>query len=195
MPALDLLDRGPEALAIVELSSYQIADLAGGPEVALITNLFREHTDWHGSEQRYRAEKLRILELPGRRLAVLPARQPELALGADARANAACTATRRAGIVADGAITFAGDARGSRRTLPLPGEHNALNLCAALTALEAAGVQLPALPGALAGFEGLAHRLQTVAESGGLRWVDDTISTTPESALAALASFPACPSC
>ena len=73
--------------------------------------------------------------------------------------------------------------------LPLPGEHNALNLCGALTALEASGLR-PPLPEAVAGFRTLAHRLQPVAERDGVVWVDDSISTTPESTIAALASFP-----
>ncbi len=70
VPALDLLDEEPADVTVVELSSYQIADLQTGPEVALVTNLFREHTDWHGSEQAYRADKLRLLGLPGVRVAV-----------------------------------------------------------------------------------------------------------------------------
>jgi UDP-N-acetylmuramoylalanine--D-glutamate ligase len=188
-PALELLDADPGELAIVELSSYHVADLAVGPEVAVITNLYDEHADWHGSARTYRAEKLRILALPGVVRAVLPARQPELA-------SAPTAAERRlfgepAGWdLADGAITFAGEPRMQAAALPLPGDHNALNLCAALTALEAVGVEPPPLAAALAGFEPLPHRLQTVAESDGVTWVDDSISTTPESALAALASFP-----
>jgi UDP-N-acetylmuramoylalanine--D-glutamate ligase len=51
-------------------------------------------------------------------------------------------------------------------------------------------VEPPSLPGALADFRPLAHRLETVLERDGVTWVDDSISTTPESALAALASFP-----
>jgi UDP-N-acetylmuramoylalanine--D-glutamate ligase len=188
-PALELLDADPGELAIVELSSYHVADLAVGPEVAVITNLYDEHADWHGSARTYRAEKLRILALPGVVRAVLPARQPELA-------SAPTAAERRlfgepAGWdLADGAITFAGEPRLQAAALPLPGDHNALNLCGALAALEAAGVEPPPLAAALAGFEPLPHRLQTVAESDGVTWVDDSISTTPESALAALASFP-----
>jgi UDP-N-acetylmuramoylalanine--D-glutamate ligase len=191
-PALDLLDADPAALAIVELSSYQIADLAQGPEVALVTNLYAEHADWHGSAQAYRAEKLRILELPGVARVVLPARQPELA-AAPTRAERRLFGEPSGWDLVDGGVGFAGAQRIAPGELPLPGEHNALNLCAALTALEAAGVQPPELPGALAGFEGLPHRLQTVSERGGVRWVNDSISTTPESALAALASFPGLP--
>ncbi len=73
--------------------------------------------------------------------------------------------------------------------LPLAGEHNALNLSGALAALEALGIE-PPLPEALAGFEPLAHRLQVVGEHDGVVWVNDSISTTPESTIAALASFP-----
>ena len=75
-PVIELLDSdtvaGGEAWVVCELSSYQIADLTVGPEVAVLTNLSREHTDWHGSEQQYRADKLRIFDLPGVRAAVRP---------------------------------------------------------------------------------------------------------------------------
>jgi UDP-N-acetylmuramoyl-L-alanine---L-glutamate ligase len=191
-PALDLLDADPDALAVVELSSYQLADLAVGPEIAVVTNLYAEHADWHGSEQAYRDDKLRILTLPGVREVVLPARQPELA-GAEAAAARRLFGAppgwdaQPDGIVRDGVLRLPASA------LPLPGEHNALNLCAALAGLEAAGVGVVDLPAAVEGFRGLDHRLQTVAESDGLTWINDSISTTPESALAALASFPGRP--
>jgi UDP-N-acetylmuramoylalanine--D-glutamate ligase len=75
--------------------------------------------------------------------------------------------------------------------MPLPGEHNLLNLAAALTALEALGPAPPEdLARALADFVALPHRLEHVAERDGVLYVDDSISTTPESALAALASYP-----
>ena len=76
VPALDLLDSEPAQVTVLELSSYHIADLELGPEVAVVTNLFREHTDWHGSEQAYRADKLRLLDLPGVRVAVVNGRDP-----------------------------------------------------------------------------------------------------------------------
>ncbi|HEX4438261.1 MAG TPA: UDP-N-acetylmuramoyl-L-alanine--D-glutamate ligase [Solirubrobacteraceae bacterium] len=189
-PALDLLDCDPGVLAVVELSSYHVADLTIGPEVAAITNLFAEHIDWHGSEAVYRAEKLQILGLPGVHRAVLPAGFPELAEAPTVAERVLFGQPGGWDLTAEG-IAFEGQPRVTAAELPLPGEHNALNLCAALTALEAAGVAPPPdLPGALAGFEGLGHRLQTIAERDGLTWVDDSISTTPESALAALASFP-----
>lgn len=189
VPVLDLLGQEPGVPTILELSSYQISDLAIAPELVLFTNLYPEHADWHGSVAAYRAEKLRILALTGLRTAVLPARQPELA-GVRSDAERVLYGTPAGWDAGADGVTFAGELRVAAAELPLPGEHNALNLCAALATLEAAGLGLPALPGALAGFRGLEHRLQTIAELDGVSWVDDSISTTPESTLAALASFP-----
>lgn len=189
-PALDLLDVDPGEPVVLELSSYQIADLEQGPQAAVLVNLYREHLDWHGSEEAYRAEKLRILSLPGVRAAVVNGRQGELT-----RAAAGLDDVRRFGVpsgwdVRDGTISRVGERVCDVAALPLPGEHNALNLCAALSALEALDLPVPRLPAALADFAPLAHRLQTVAQRDGVLWVDDSISTTPESTLAALASFP-----
>jgi UDP-N-acetylmuramoylalanine--D-glutamate ligase len=199
VPALDLLDREPADVTVVELSSYHTADLQIGPEVALVTNLFREHTDWHGSEQAYRTDKLRLLGLPGVRAAVLNGRDEGLreavvaGVGVDVDVD---VETIRYGVpdgwdVLAGEIALRGEQRAASAELTLRGEHNALNLCGALTALEALTVAPPSpLPAALAAFQALAHRLETVAEHDGVVWVDDSISTTPESTLAALASFP-----
>ena len=200
-PALDLLDAQDAEVVVLELSSYHIADLETGPQVALVTNLFREHTDWHGGEEAYRADKLRLLDLPGVRTRVINARDPGLtaALGDANMAAAAGTSTSadrlaygvpRAWDVLDGGIALRGEQVVAGGELPLRGEHNALNLCGALTALEALGIAPPPLPASLHGFQALAHRLETVAERDGVLWVNDSISTTPESTLAALTSFP-----
>jgi UDP-N-acetylmuramoylalanine--D-glutamate ligase len=202
VPALDLLDSEPAEVTVVELSSYHTADLEVGPEVALVTNLFKEHTDWHGSEKAYRAEKLRLLALPQVRVRVLGARDGQLmAAVAAAGAPASVVPTQGPGAtmffgvsdgwdVVDGAICRGGKRIVHRSELPLQGEHNALNLCAALTAIEAFDITLPRLPESLRDFHSLPHRLETVSERNGQLWVDDSISTTPESTLAALASYP-----
>jgi UDP-N-acetylmuramoylalanine--D-glutamate ligase len=190
VPALDLLDRPTADMTVVELSSYQIADLAVGPEVAVITSLFREHTEWHGSEEAYRTEKLRILGLPGSRVAVFNARDAQLSAAIGDAANVVRYGVSEGWDVVDGGIAFRGAGALTSAELPLPGEHNALNLCGALAALEAFGVAPAPLPQALASFRSLPHRLETLGERDGILWVNDSISTTPESTLAALASFP-----
>ena len=189
-PALDLLDVPAGDWVVLELSSYQIADLRQGPEVAAITNLYREHIDWHGSEDAYRREKLRLFSLPGVAACAYP---PKFA---DIEAAVAMCPRRIAfgnnagwhltgdGIAhRDGTVLASGD-------LPFRGPHNALNLCAALAAIDAADLPRPRLPQALTGLVPLPHRLQTVLDRDGIEWIDDSISTAPESSLAAIAAFP-----
>jgi UDP-N-acetylmuramoylalanine--D-glutamate ligase len=184
-PLLDVDDAGgaPDVW-VVELSSYQTADLERSPEIAVVVNLSREHLDWHGSERAYFDDKLALLR-HGPRLAVLNGRDARLLeLAGDVEAV-------RFGVaggfdVADGDVVRDGRPVVRMARTALLGEHNALNVAAALTAAEAAG-WLPAEPeAAVAGFQPLAHRLQTVARDGELRFVDDSISTTPASAVAAL---------
>jgi UDP-N-acetylmuramoylalanine--D-glutamate ligase len=193
-PALDLLDEPPADVTVLELSSFHIADLETGPEVALVTNLYPEHADWHGSQERYRADKLRLLGLPGVRAGVVNARDERLrdelpaALGPDVELV-------RYGVpggwdVVPAGVALRGELLAAGADLPLRGEHNQLNLCGALAALEALGVVPPPLLASLAGFKALAHRLETVADRDGVLWVNDSISTTPESTIAALSSFP-----
>jgi UDP-N-acetylmuramoylalanine--D-glutamate ligase len=188
-PALELLDSN--ALAVVELSSYQIADLPSGPEIALVANLYREHLNWHLTEQQYRADKLRLLQLDGVERCVLNGTAPDVMA-----ASRACDQALTFGLADGWHVIPEGVARGEELVvpageLPLIGAHNALNVCAAMAALEAAGLH-PQASG-LAGFTGLPHRLEVVHEADGLTWVDDSISTTPESAAAALESFPGRP--
>jgi UDP-N-acetylmuramoyl-L-alanine---L-glutamate ligase len=199
VPALDLLDSELAEVTVVELSSFHIADLDAGPQVAVITNLFREHLDWHGSEDAYRAEKLRILKLPGVRVGVINARDTQLMAAVAASVSPSVPnvpvasmlfGTPDAWDVLEDGIAYRGELAVASCELPLLGGHNALNLCGALTALEALGIAPPRLPESLSGFRALSHRLETVLDRDGVVWVDDSISTTPESTIAALASFP-----
>src|SRR6185369_9303660 len=71
----------------------------------------------------------------------------------------------------------------------LRGRHNRVNSCAVLAACQALSVGAAAVQATLEAFTGLPHRLECVGEAGGLTWIDDAISTAPESAVAALEAF------
>lgn len=189
LPAVSLLDQPCADLVVVELSSFQIADLTLSPEIVTLTNLSPEHLDWHGSHAAYRKDKLRIFGLPGIKAAVV--RDVDLGLIGNLRRG---SKTLLYGVPTGWHVEPKGIAQASRFAAsfsdsPLIGQHNAMNVCAALTALQAFGVTIPALPRALASFRPLPHRLETVSEIAEIRWVNDSISTNPASTIAALAAF------
>jgi UDP-N-acetylmuramoyl-L-alanine---L-glutamate ligase len=172
---------GPDQTVVIELSSYQLADLDASVPIAGLTTLLQDHVPWHGSLERYHADKLRLLDLADRRLTTrAAAAHPSVASRVDAVADVAAQRERLAG-----AVHAAG----------LVGEHlvddAALAVGLADAALAVAG--RTASPGdlldALHDFAPLPHRLTPVAEVRGVRYVDDSISTVPEAARAALDAY------
>jgi UDP-N-acetylmuramoylalanine--D-glutamate ligase len=71
----------------------------------------------------------------------------------------------------------------------LPGKHNLENVCAASMAAGLVGVSVENIASVLKTFKGLEHRLELVATINGVRYYDDSFSTTPETAIAAIEAF------
>jgi UDP-N-acetylmuramoylalanine--D-glutamate ligase len=191
LPLLELLDGDAELWAI-ELSSYQTRDVAASgvrPEVAVVTNVFPEHLDWHGSEQRYVEDKLALLTDARPRIAVLNADDPRLA--ALSLPDSEVRWFGRAGgwHMRGDALHRAEDVILDTRDVPVPGRHNRGNLCAVLTAIDALGFDGASLAPHAASFRPLPHRLQTLGVRDGMTYVNDSISTTPHASLAALDVF------
>ncbi|WP_345294655.1 UDP-N-acetylmuramoyl-L-alanine--D-glutamate ligase [Luteimonas vadosa] len=190
MPLLELVDGQAEAW-VVELSSYQTRDVAGSgtrPGVAVVTNLFPEHLDWHGSEERYVADKLALVTEAAPRIAVLNAADNRLAaLDGQLPSSTLRWFGRADGWhLRDDALYRGAEHVLDTRGLPLPGRHNRGNLCAVLAALDAFGLDAAALAPHAASFQPLPHRLQVLGTCEGTTWVNDSISTTPHATLAAL---------
>jgi UDP-N-acetylmuramoylalanine--D-glutamate ligase len=194
LPLLELLDPSPAPDAwAIELSSYQTGDVAESgarPEIAVVTNLFPEHLDWHGSEARYIADKLRLVTDARPRIAVLNAADARLAALECPSGTEVRWYGREDGWHLRGDMLHHGDAAVmDTRAIPLPGRHNRGNLCAVLTAIEALGHDPRPLVAAAEAFTPLPHRLQSLGTRDGIAFVDDSISTTPHASLAALACF------
>ncbi|MBS7456698.1 UDP-N-acetylmuramoyl-L-alanine--D-glutamate ligase [Coralloluteibacterium stylophorae] len=197
LPLIELMDVTP-ALAFwaIELSSYQTRDAfldhATRPEVGVVLNLFPEHLDWHGGEARYVEDKLALVTRGRPRTLVLNAADARLAaLDPEATAEAHLVWFNRADgwHVGDGHVCRGGRPVFDLRRLHAPGQHNGGNLCAALAAVEALGLDAVALAAAAESFRPLPHRLQPLGAVAGVEYVDDSISTTPHASLAALDCF------
>ncbi len=185
MPLLELLD-AQAGLWAIELSSFQTGE-AGPVELGVITSLYEEHLDWHGSRERYVADKLKLADVS--RQLLVNAGQPYLLERTVLHPHRRLFGQVEGWHVSGGFIRRGAQAVFDATRLRAPGEHNALNACAALGALEAMGFDALAAADALASFRPLPHRLQPLGEHDGFSWINDSISTTPQATLAALGSL------
>ena len=185
LPLLELLEQHAD-LWVIELSSFQTGE-AGPLELGVITSLYEEHLDWHGSREQYVIDKLRLADVS--RHWLVNALQPALLERTRQHPHRLLFGGPEGWHVAGDFIC-----RGTQQVFPIaqlaaPGLHNALNACAALAALEALGMDARAAAPALASFRPLPHRLQPLGAHDGWHWVNDSISTTPLATLAALESL------
>jgi UDP-N-acetylmuramoylalanine--D-glutamate ligase len=176
----DLPRIGRDDVVVLELSSFMLHYLAEdqfSPHIALLTLITADHLQWHGSPAAYVQAKQNLVrwQKPGD-IAVLP--DASIA-GPDAENFARLTKAR--------VVRFGTDQ--PPFPLRLPGHHNQLNAQAAFAAASTLGITRDQAEHAIADFPGLPHRMQLVHEAGGIRWINDSIATGPDAAIAALISF------
>ncbi|HET8898651.1 MAG TPA: UDP-N-acetylmuramoyl-L-alanine--D-glutamate ligase [Rhodanobacteraceae bacterium] len=185
LPLLELLDQAAD-LWVIELSSFQTGE-AGPLELGVVTSLYEEHLDWHGSRERYVADKLKLAAVS--RALLVNATQANLLQQTIHHPRRLLFGDAAGWHVTDGWVERGETRMRPTAALSVPGAHNALNACAALAVLERLGLDAPAALPALSTFMPLPHRLQRLGLQGGRHWINDSISTTPEATLAALASL------
>lgn len=170
----------PEDIVVLELSSFQLEDLGSlrwSPTHALITNIQPNHLDRHGTMDAYRGAKLNIVRFQtDEGLVLVNERDEELIEQVTAAGAAGRLRT----------FAFSPDYRG---ILQVPGRHNEDNAAAAMAMCRAVEIDDRWVREGLSGFHGLPHRLEFVAVRRGVRYYNDSKSTTPESSRLALESF------
>ena len=194
-----LLERLPEldasSTVVAEISHTQLLRAARSPAAAALLNVTPNHLDQFSWDE-YTALKRRLVcRQQAEDLAVLPWDEPV------ASAAALDTPARKMRFGLDGSPP-AGDAAWlqdgalrvridgcARDLLPvgelrIPGEHNIRNALAAIALCAQLGVPDTAIAETLRRFEGVPHRLETVAEINGVRYINDSIATAPERTLA-----------
>ncbi len=200
--ALELLPQiGPTTPVVLELSSWQLEGLEPhrlNPHIAAITNISPDHLNRYRDLDDYAAAKKLIFRFQG----------PDdfLVLNADDAVVQGFAAEAQGRVVwfsrqkpVTGAY-LAGDALlwhwagrthavARRDDVRLPGGHNLENALAAMAIAGVWGAPPAAMGEALRGFRGVEHRLELVAEINGVHYVNDTTSTAPAAALAALAAL------
>jgi UDP-N-acetylmuramoylalanine--D-glutamate ligase len=183
------IDDASTEIAVIEVSSYQAADFDGLCDISVLTSLYPEHIDWHLSVENYFRDKINLLNRSRHRIVQHAAAEivDRFAAGSAIRQD---LFGAQHGIHCCGTETFDGAMEIGRVRNPyLARPHNLSNLCAALSVAKSLGLDPAAALEAARGFHALPHRQQELGEIGGVLFVDDSISTIPESALAALAVY------
>jgi UDP-N-acetylmuramoylalanine--D-glutamate ligase len=201
---------GADDWVVAEVSSFQLETIrAFKPRVAVLLNVTPDHLDRYHSMDEYAEAKYRICanqsltdwfvgNLDDPRVRALHWHHGDTRAQARQLWFSLDNSDEATMYLRDGAVTYApvaGDPRPfpilPRSEIPLPGEHNVGNAMAALLVALAIGCRPEMLRAAMRDFEPMSHRLETVSEIDGVRYVDDSKSTTPASVIAALRSYEA----
>ena len=185
LPLLACDDQGVDWW-VIELSSYQIADLEAAPMMAVILNLSPEHLDWHGSEEAYFRDKLRLAKLAAGGRVIANASDAALTARLADAADVSWFETATSVHTVGKQLFYQGQALQVSMPKSMPGRHNLLNAAAALTAVLAAGSDVHQAALGVSSFISLPHRLQLLGERDGITFVNDSIATTPVATVAAL---------
>lgn len=199
----------PDDWVIAEVSSFQLESIRSfKPRISLIVNLSPDHLDRYFSMDEYAEAKFRIFanqgpgdtfvgNLDDERIAALGDGEDASRIKARSLWFAGEPHRNTTLYVRNGTtIVYApptGDPRpvGIMRIdeIPLRGKHNIENVMGAILVALAAGLDRVAIADAVRNFHALHHRLEHVADRGGVEYVDDSKATNPGSVIAALRSF------
>ena len=176
--------------AVVELSSFQLMDMARSPQVAVVTNLAPNHLDVHKDMDEYVEAKKNVFKFQGE--------DGWLILNADnaitdgfvgngttvkfSRQDSAYVCLR------DGVIYRGDKAVLAAADILLPGVHNIENYMAAIAAVEGLADD-DAICRVARNFGGVEHRIELVRTVNGVRYYNDSIASSPSRTIAGLNSF------
>jgi len=173
IPCFDVMEEiKPDSIVVYELSAHQLEYVHNSPRVGVLLNIFEEHLDHFGTMQRYAEAKLNIMRYMG---------ENDIAVIHETLMDDAWR------LFVNNIVFSLFDFEDlvDSTALPLIGEHNLMNVKAALLACNAYGVDVRELIPYLYTFKPLEHRLEPVGTYGGVSFVNDSISTIPQATISA----------
>jgi len=201
-PLIELVNNaGDDSVNVVEVSSFQLEAITSfRPRVAALLNLTLDHLDRHASMSEYVAAKARLFGYQrGDDFAIFNADDRTCAeLAPEVRAQRFWFSRRRGldvgTFIRDDWVVFANGPQQEsvlpRQEIPLLGAHNLENVLAAVCAARLLEVPAATIRAAVAGFGGVEHRLEFVAEIDGVRYYNDSKATNVDATAKALEAFP-----
>lgn len=188
IPLLDIVDQiEADSLVVAELSCHQLENIQRAPHIAVMLNLYQEHLDHYHNYRDYQLAKAQI--------ALKQLCEDDLCLWGMDSEDSKLLLLEGVPLQGKGNLDFVGyqyalDKGMDQLTTTLKGKHNLVNIYAAYRVAAQLGVSREQFAEALASFRGLPHRLELVGTYQGVTFYNDSISTIPEAAIAAMDSLP-----
>lgn len=190
-PVFEHMDEiGPDMTLVLEMSSHQLEFMRHSPEIAVLLNTYPEHLDHYRSFAEYAQAKCNIFRYQGADDVLFYGADEELlcqeVAGAPGRAYGVGLTQgdmRKVGEVVEFEGEAIYDCRSERQLL---GDYNLSNIMFALGVAKVLGLDMERAQKSVNEFQTLAHRLEFVAERGGVKYYDNAIGTVPEATMAAM---------
>lgn len=195
VPMLSILpELDTKSWVVLELSSFQLQGLEKSPHIAVVLFISSEHLDYHSSVEEYVSAKENIVLHQGVEDFTVVNHDDKNSRNFAKITKATVRFFSRknkvkGAFVLNNNIYLFDDLVGPTSNLKLIGVHNWDNVCAAITASALAGADLESIKQVVFSFTGLEHRLELVREINGVKFYNDSFSTTPETTIAAIKSF------
>lgn len=181
---------------VIELSSFQLMGIDRfAPKIAVITNLYEAHLDYHGTIEEYHQAKANITrnQTENDYLIINAGQKEAMELAESSRARIIPFSSGKIlenGVwIEDEAIVFNGEKVIALEDILLPGTHNLENILAAVAAAKLSGAENDAIRRVLATFNGVKHRLQFIGEVNGRKFYNDSKATNILATKTALSAF------
>lgn len=204
IPPLDLMGEiQPDDIVVFEMSSHQLEHCEVSPHISILLNIFEEHLDHYVSYRHYQLAKMNIarwqtdsdvlIYYPGNEIvrgliSEIAPRSQHWTVGSPefGTRKVYCTGANLHIDTTESKIAIDGGCDSS----PLLGTHNRLNICSAVAAAHQLMLSPDEILSGLKSFRGLPHRLEFAGEKLGISFYNDSISTIPESTIAAITTLP-----
>lgn len=193
-PATDAaMEAKPQDTLLMELSSFQLLGIKEfRPNIAVITNIYEAHLDYHGSVEEYRHAKLEIFKnMTEKDLLIFNKKQAHMLNGLDIKCRIeyfdskgpADAYTENGNLIVHGQVIMPVE------DVVLKGDHNIENILATLLAAAEHGVNMDAVRRTLSTFSGISHRLERLGAVGNVVYYNDSKATNNLATTFALKSF------
>ncbi len=192
-------DLTADDIVILELSSFQLQDLQKSPHIAVVLNISSDHLDIHATQEEYIEAKTNIVRHQTKDdFAVINEDYLTSFEFASMTPAKVFYFSRRKSVdqgawVKNDIIYLRENDQDTEiaktSELQLRGAHNLENICASVTAACLVGADIASISEIVRSFKGLEHRLEFISEIGGVKFYNDSFSTNPDTAIAAVKSF------